>query len=78
MEKKGFAAHLAHGKSLCYYPVVTREEYAQGRMQRMPSSYFGGSLARMVSFFSQHEEIPMEEMDEILEIMERAKKQEQP
>ena len=57
---------------------MTREEYAQGRMKRMLSSYFGGSLARMVSFFSQHEEIPMEEMDEILEIMERAKKQEQP
>lgn len=47
-------------------------------MKRMLSSYFGGSLARMVSFFSQHEELPMEEMDEILEIMERAKKQEQP
>ncbi|WP_297430745.1 BlaI/MecI/CopY family transcriptional regulator [uncultured Alistipes sp.] len=78
LENKGFAAHQAHGKSHCYYPVVTREEYAQGRMKRMLSSYFGGSLARMVSFFSQHEEIPMEEMDEILEIMERAKKQEQP
>ena len=67
LENKGFAAHQAHGKSHCYYPVVTREEYAQGRMKRMLSSYF-----------SQHEELPMEEMDEILEIMERAKKQEQP
>lgn len=74
LENKGFVSHEVCGKSHRYYPVVTREEYARGRMKRMLGSYFGGSLAQMVSFFSQHEEISMEEMNEILEIMERAKK----
>lgn len=74
LENKGFVGHEVCGKSHRYYPVVTREEYARDRMKRMLGSYFGGSLAQMVSFFSQHEEISMEEMNEILEIMERAKK----
>ena len=43
-------------------------------MSSMLSSYFDGSLAQLVSFFSRHENIPVREMDEILEIMRNAKK----
>ena len=43
-------------------------------MSSMLSTYFDGSLAQLVSFFSRHEQIPMREMDEILEIMRQAKK----
>ena len=49
-------------------------EYARGVMSSMLSSYFDGSLAQLVSFFSRHENIPAREMDEILEIMRNAKK----
>ena len=54
--------------------TLNREEYARGVMSSMLSSYFDGSLAQLVSFFSRHENIPAREMDEILEIMRNAKK----
>ena len=62
------------GKSHRYYPLVGREQYARGVMSSVLTSYFDGSLARMVSFFSRNEDISVKEMDEILEIMRNAKK----
>lgn len=74
LENKGFVRHEAEGKSHRYYPTVSREEYARGVMTSMLASYFGGSLSQMVSFFSQHEQISTGEMEEILEIMHRARR----
>ena len=74
LENKGFVSHTAEGKSHRYFPLIGREEYARGVMSSMLSSYFDGSLAQLVSFFSRHENIPAREMDEILEIMHNAKK----
>lgn len=74
LEKKGFVGHNAEGKSHRYYPLVSREEYARGVMSSVLTSYFGGSLAQMVSFFSRHEDISVKEMEEILEIMRNARK----
>ena len=66
LENKGFIRHEAEGKS--------HEAYKRGVMSSMLSTYFDGSLAQLVSFFSQHEQIPTGEMEEILEIMRQAKK----
>lgn len=74
LENKGFVAHETFGKSYRYYPLVARGEYAKSRMSALLGSYFDGSLARMVSFFSEQEDISMEEMNEILDIMQKAKK----
>ena len=74
LENKGFVSHTAEGKSHRYFPLIGREEYARGVMSSMLSSYFDGSLAQLVSFFSRHENISAREMDEILEIMRNAKK----
>lgn len=74
LENKGFVGHNAEGKSHRYHPLVSREEYARGIMSSVLTSYFGGSLAQMVSFFSRHEDISVKEMEEILEIMRNARK----
>jgi len=43
-------------------------------MSSMLSNYFDGSLSQMLSFFSERENISVEEMDGILEIFRRTKK----
>ena len=73
LENKGFVGHEAKGKSFIYFPQVAREEYAKRHVSSMLSTYFGGSISQLVSFFSQHEDISSQEMTEILEIMERVK-----
>ena len=50
LENKGFVGHTPEGKSHRYYPLVGREQYARGVMSSVLTSYFDGSLARMVSF----------------------------
>ncbi|MBE6196624.1 MAG: BlaI/MecI/CopY family transcriptional regulator [Rikenellaceae bacterium] len=74
LENKAFVSHEAVGKGFRYFPLVERERYAGRHLRSMLSTYFGGSLSQLVSFFSQHEEISHDEMSEILEIMEKAKK----
>ncbi len=74
LENKGFVAHDACGKSFEYYPLIRREEYKRNVMSSMLSTYFDGSFAQMVSFFSEQENISTKEMDEIVEIIEKIKK----
>ena len=71
---KILVGHTAEGKSHRYHPLVAKESYARNVMQSMLGSYFNGSLAQMVSFFSQHEQISIKEMEEILEIMHSIRK----
>lgn len=74
LENKGFVGHEPAGKGFRYFPQVERERYAGRHLRSMLSTYFGGSLSQLVSFFSQHEEISHDEMTEILEIMQKTKK----
>lgn len=74
LENKGFVSHRAEGKSHRYYPLVDRDQYARTVMSSVLTAYFDGSLSQMVSFFSRHEDISVGEMEEILEIMRKAKR----
>lgn len=69
LEKKGFVGHKAYGKSYEYYPIVSKEAYASRYMDTVLDNFFGGSLSRLVSFFSEHKSITVEETDEILKML---------
>ena len=66
LEKKGFVGHKAYGKTYEYYPLVSKEAYASRYMDTVLDNFFGGSLSRLVSFFSEYKSITVEETDEIL------------
>ena len=74
LENKGFITREAKGRGFEYIPAVEREEYAKSIAKNMLHSYFDGSVSNMVSFFSKHENISMQELDEIFDIIENAKK----
>ena len=76
LENKGFIDHEPAGRGFRYYPVLAKEEYAGNVMNSVISNYFNGSLSQMVSFFSQTENISVGEMDEILELVSKLKKEE--
>ena len=75
LENKGFIAREARGRGFLYTPTVEREEYAKGIAKNMLHSYFNGSVSNMVSFFSKHENLSVQELDQIYEIIEKIKKQ---
>lgn len=69
LEKKGFVGHKAYGKTYEYYPIVSKEVYASRYMDTVLDNFFGGSLSRLVSFFSEHKSITVGETDEILKML---------
>lgn len=74
LENKGYVEHEAGGgKSYEYRPIVPKEEYAHSVMSGLLSSYFGGSLAQMVSFFSRREDLSIQETEQILAIIRQAR-----
>ncbi|MBQ9147719.1 MAG: BlaI/MecI/CopY family transcriptional regulator [Rikenellaceae bacterium] len=73
LEKKGYVGHKAYGKTHEYFPLVEREEYTNGYMNSVLNNFFGGSVSRMMSFFTRNEKISLSEADEILKILQEKK-----
>ena len=74
LENKEFVEHKPKGKGFIYSPRVERDAYARRNLNSMLSAYFGGSLSQLVNFFTEREQISASEMEQILDIMQRAKK----
>ena len=70
LEKKGFVSHKAYGKTHEYFPLVAKEDYARRYMDGVLKNFFGGSLSRLVSFFSEQKAISLEETDAILRMLQ--------
>ncbi len=75
LENKEFVYHEPAGKGFVYYAAGAKEVYARTIVGNMLASYFDGSMSNMVSFFSRQDNISMRELDEIMEIVEKARKQ---
>lgn len=74
LETKGFVGHETFGKSHRYFPLVERDTYRGFMAEKLVSSYFSNSASSLLSFFLNRESLDMKEVDKILEIVERAKK----
>ena len=65
LEKKGAVDHKAYGRTYEYFPLVTRDEYSAGSIDRLAKDYFGGSLRKMVSFLVQRDDLSLKDLEEI-------------
>lgn len=74
LETKGFVAHESFGKSHQYYPLIGKEEYKKFAAGKLMSSYFDNSARNMLSFFLEKEKLDLKEVDDIMNIIENAKK----
>ena len=74
LDTKGFLTHKTYGHTNVYFTAVSKTEYTGIYMNGILSSFFDGSVSRMVNFFSQRKDISMKEADEILQLMEQFKK----
>lgn len=74
LEKKGFVDHKAYGKTHEYFPIITKEEYAQHGVQSLVEKYFGGSPKKLVSFLVEKEDMKLKELNELLKSLDNNKK----
>ena len=71
LEKKGFVGHKAYGKTHEYFPVVSKKDYTKSFFGSFLDRYFGNSFQQLVSFFSNENEMSLEEMEKIRLLLEK-------
>ena len=74
LEEKGYVNHRAYGKNHEYYPLVTKEKYRKDFMKGVVSDYFGSSYMNVVSFFVAQKKLNAEDLKELIEKIEKGKK----
>ena len=74
LEKKGFVDHKAYGKTHEYFPVITKEEYAQHGVKSLVEKYFSGSPKQLVSFLVQSEDMNLKELNDLMKTLDKANK----
>ena len=67
-------SHKTYGHSNVYQAAVSKEEYTDSYMHGVLNSFFGGSVSRLVNYFSSRNSISVQETDEILQILNDDKK----
>lgn len=74
LENKGFVGHESFGKSHQYHPLIDRDTYKNFATRKLVSSYFDNSPQNMLSFFLENKQMNTKELDEIMKILEQAKR----
>ena len=71
LEKKGFIDHKAYGKTYEYFPIVSKKDYTKTFFGNFLKKYFSNSFQQLVSFFSDENDLSIEEMEKIRVLMEQ-------
>ncbi|WKN32597.1 BlaI/MecI/CopY family transcriptional regulator [Porifericola rhodea] len=78
LEKKGFVAYKAYGKTHEYYPLISKKEYSSYFLKNFVGSYFGGSFHKLVSFFARENDMDIHEFEEMMKYVEQDIKDDKP
>jgi len=70
MIDKQFVGYNQHGSNREYYPLISKEKYTKGFMNGFIKNYFSNSYKNMVTFFSKHENLSTNEIEEIISILQ--------
>ena len=73
LEKKKYIKGRHIGNVYEYTPVVQQSEYKSNFIGSFVSGYFGNSYKDLVSFFAKEEKISKEDLDEIINMIEKGK-----
>lgn len=75
LEDKGYVAHEAVNGSHRFYALVPREYFAGKSLSETISSFFNNSYTSVVSALVSEEKISVDELREIIEMVEKQKKE---
>ena len=75
LEQKGFVERRKSnvGKLLVYSPLMTKERYRRQVMDDVKDTFFDGSVASLVSFFAEEDDLSHEDISEIMAILQMRK-----
>lgn len=71
LEKKGFVSKTPIGNTFEYFPLISKQEYTNGYLNRFVNKYFSNSYKSLISSFSSNENLSTKEMEEIIELFQK-------
>lgn len=74
LEKKGFVTHKAYGKTHEYYPLISKEDYADQGVKNIVEKYFNGSPKQLVSYLVKSNDVDLKELNDLLKTLDKARK----
>lgn len=69
LEKKDFIGHRPAGKSYIYYPLISKKAYRNKFLSRFFKDYFETPSSALASFFSQNNNLSLEELEKLREVL---------
>ena len=75
MEKKEAVAHRQGGRAKVFYPLVSREEVSMQETRGFLQKVYRGSLGMMVNAMVAEQALSKQEIQELYDILEQARKQ---
>ncbi|AIZ62639.1 transcriptional regulator [Hymenobacter sp. DG25B] len=73
LERKGYLQSEKLGNTYRFTPRIAAEDYRKRFMSTFVGDYFKNSYKELVSFFAQDQKISAQELQEIIEMIERQK-----
>ena len=75
MERKEAVAHRQGGRAKIFYPLVSREEVSMQETRGFLQKVYRGSLGMMVNAMVAEQALSKQEIQELYDILEQARKQ---
>ena len=69
--KKSVLGFNTYGKVREYYPLISKENYFKHHFKRVVKHFFSGSVSSFTSFFTQSEDLEVEELEEMQQMIEQ-------
>ena len=74
LEEKKFLGRRPMGNTFQYYPLISEKEYKGSALNAVVSQYFNSSYTSVVSHFIEEEAIGLNELKELIEQIEKNRK----
>lgn len=71
LERKGYVIATRYGNTYEYKPLMEQNEFKSKYMSNVVQNYFENSYKEMVSFFAEKQKITAQELQEIIQLIER-------
>ncbi len=71
LERKGYLNSTRYGNTYEYKPAMEESEFKSGYVSKVVKNYFENSYKEMVTFFVEKQKISPEELNEIIQLIEK-------
>lgn len=74
LEKKGYIAYKAYGKTYEYFPAISKAEYRKESFKKMFTGYFDNSVESLLSFMVKEETLNSDDINKIKDMIDKNSK----